>query len=156
MSVELKKMNVESFNLDHTKVVAPYVRVAGYKKGKVDQVVKYDIRFTQPNVEQMPMRAMHTLEHLLAENIRNYSDDVIDVSPMGCQTGFYMAMMNMDSVEKMSELVEQTLEDVLAATEIPAQNEVQCGFAIAHDLKGAKHYAEKMLEGRDSWGSVFG
>jgi S-ribosylhomocysteine lyase len=28
----------------------------------------------------MAMRAMHTLEHLLAENIRNYSDDVIDVS----------------------------------------------------------------------------
>lgn len=63
----LQKMNVESFNLDHTKVKAPYIRVAGYKEGKVDQVVKYDIRFTQPNVEQMPMRAMHTLEHLLAE-----------------------------------------------------------------------------------------
>ncbi|AOT01516.1 S-ribosylhomocysteine lyase [Exiguobacterium acetylicum] len=152
----LQKMNVESFNLDHTKVKAPYIRVAGYKEGKVDQVVKYDIRFTQPNVEQMPMRAMHTLEHLLAENIRNYSDDVIDVSPMGCQTGFYMAMMNFDSVEKMSELVEKTLNDVLAAEEIPAQNEVQCGFASAHDLKGAKHYAEKMLAGRDEWDIVFG
>jgi S-ribosylhomocysteine lyase len=38
------------------------------------------MRFTQPDVEQMAMRAMHTLEHLLAENIRYYPDDVIDVS----------------------------------------------------------------------------
>jgi S-ribosylhomocysteine lyase len=152
----LQKMNVESFNLDHTKVKAPYIRVAGYKESKVDQIVKYDMRFTQPYVDQMPMRAMHTLEHFLAENIRNYSVDVIDVSPMGCQTGFYMAMIHFDSVENMSELVEKTLNDVLAAEEIPAQSEVQCGFASAHDLKGAKHCAEKMLDGRDAWDNVFG
>ena len=29
----MKKMNVESFNLDHTKVVAPFVRLAGTKVG---------------------------------------------------------------------------------------------------------------------------
>ncbi|MET1013869.1 MAG: S-ribosylhomocysteine lyase, partial [Paenisporosarcina sp.] len=29
----MKQMNVESFNLDHTKVVAPYVRLAGRKLG---------------------------------------------------------------------------------------------------------------------------
>ena len=29
-----EKMNVESFNLDHTKVKAPYVRVADRKMGK--------------------------------------------------------------------------------------------------------------------------
>ena len=26
----MTKMNVESFNLDHTKVVAPFVRLVGY------------------------------------------------------------------------------------------------------------------------------
>ena len=29
-----KKMNVESFNLDHTKVKAPYVRLADIKTGE--------------------------------------------------------------------------------------------------------------------------
>ncbi|MBO1914793.1 S-ribosylhomocysteine lyase, partial [Microvirga sp. 3-52] len=29
----MEKLNVESFNLDHTKVAAPYVRLAGKKTG---------------------------------------------------------------------------------------------------------------------------
>ena len=29
----MTKMNVESFNLDHTKVVAPYIRLAGTMEG---------------------------------------------------------------------------------------------------------------------------
>ena len=29
----MTKMNVESFNLDHTKVVAPFIRLAGTMEG---------------------------------------------------------------------------------------------------------------------------
>lgn len=36
----------------------------------------------------MDMPALHSLEHLMAEHIRNHSDKVVDLSPMGCQTGF--------------------------------------------------------------------
>ena len=44
--MENQKYNVESFNLDHTKVTAPYVRQASKKVGtKGDIVSKYDIRF---------------------------------------------------------------------------------------------------------------
>ena len=44
------KMNVESFNLDHTKVKAPYIRVADKKTGaNGDLIVKYDVRLKQPN-----------------------------------------------------------------------------------------------------------
>ena len=85
----MPKMNVESFNLDHTKVVAPFVRLAGKMEGANGDVIhKYDIRFKQPNKEHMEMPGLHSLEHLMAENIRNHSDKVVDISPMGCQTGF--------------------------------------------------------------------
>ena len=51
-----KPMNVESFNLDHTKVKAPYVRLAGIKTGdNGDQIHKYDMRICQPNREHMEM-----------------------------------------------------------------------------------------------------
>ena len=41
-----KKYNVDSFNLDHTKVTAPFVRLASEKTGrKGDIVSKYDVRF---------------------------------------------------------------------------------------------------------------
>ncbi|MER2172747.1 MAG: S-ribosylhomocysteine lyase, partial [Psychrobacillus psychrodurans] len=90
----MKKMNVESFNLDHTKVAAPFVRLAGTKVGNNgDEILKYDIRFKQPNKEHMEMPGLHSLEHLMAENIRNHTDQVVDISPMGCQTGFYLSVI---------------------------------------------------------------
>src|SRR5699024_7017915 len=60
----MKKMNVESFNLDHTKVAAPYIRLAGTNEGQHgDTIYKFDIRFCQPNKEHMDMPALHSIEH---------------------------------------------------------------------------------------------
>lgn len=151
-----KKMNVESFNLDHTKVKAPYVRLASVMQGeKGDKVYKYDIRFKQPNKEKMDMAAIHSLEHLMAENIRNHEENVLDLSPMGCQTGFYLSIINDTTDEKVMDVIEKTLKDVLEADEVPASNEVQCGWAANHDLEGAKEIAKAMLEKRDEWHEVF-
>jgi S-ribosylhomocysteine lyase len=152
----MTKMNVESFNLDHTKVKAPYVRLAGKKEGeKGDVIYKYDIRFCQPNKEHMEMPALHSLEHMMAEFSRNHNDQIIDISPMGCQTGFYIALFNEGDREKVMDLLEKTLKDVLEATEVPACNEVQCGWAASHSLEGAKEIARKMLEKRNEWSEVF-
>ncbi|MGN8644730.1 S-ribosylhomocysteine lyase [Gracilibacillus sp. HCP3S3_G5_1] len=151
-----KKMNVESFNLDHTKVKAPYVRLVGVTTGENgDKVFKYDIRFCQPNKDHMEMAGLHSIEHLMAENIRNHIDNVLDISPMGCQTGFYLAIINNDSFDEVVEALEKTLQDVLEATEVPACNEVQCGWAANHSLEGAKEIARKMLAGKDEWHIVF-
>ncbi|MED1202299.1 S-ribosylhomocysteine lyase [Heyndrickxia acidicola] len=153
---EQKKMNVESFNLDHTKVKAPYVRLAGVKEGiKGDVIHKYDVRFCQPNKEHMEMPALHSLEHLMAELSRNHSDKIVDISPMGCQTGFYVSLINHDDYEDVLALLEKTLKDVQEATEVPACNEVQCGWAASHSLEGAKELAAKMLSKRDEWKEIF-
>lgn len=152
----MKNMNVESFNLDHTKVVAPYVRLAGLKEGKNGDVVhKYDIRLKQPNKEHMEMPALHSLEHLMAEHVRNHTDLVVDLSPMGCQTGFYLSLINHDNYDEVLEILEKTLQDVLAATEVPACNEVQCGWAVSHSLEGAQQLAKELLEKRAEWHIIF-
>ncbi|EAC9629201.1 S-ribosylhomocysteine lyase, partial [Listeria monocytogenes] len=40
---------VESFTLDHNKVIAPYVRVITTETGgKGDTITNYDLRFAQP------------------------------------------------------------------------------------------------------------
>ncbi|QBP40460.1 S-ribosylhomocysteine lyase [Paenisporosarcina antarctica] len=152
----MKQMNVESFNLDHTKVIAPYVRLAGQKLGiNGDEILKYDIRFKQPNKEHMEMAGLHSIEHLMAENIRNHTDKVVDMSPMGCQTGFYLAVINHDNYEEILIILEKTLEDVLQATEVPACNVLQCGWAANHSLEGAKDIARDMLAKKDEWRTVF-
>ncbi len=151
----MKKMNVESFNLDHRKVAAPYVRFVGRVKGTADAVSKFDIRFKQPNQGAMAMPALHSLEHLLAEKMRNHLDCVVDVSPMGCQTGFYIQLMNFEDRDKLMEVLEKTCRDILAADEVPAANEVQCGGAAVHDLEGAKEEIRAFLEKRGEWNQVF-
>lgn len=150
-----KKMNVESFNLDHTKVKAPYIRLVGVINGQYgDKIYKYDLRFCQPNKEYMDMPTLHSLEHMLAEFIRNHLDNVIDLSPMGCQTGFYLTVLNNDEQDTVFSAVEKTLSEVLESVEVSAANEIQCGNAKSHDLQGAKTMAEKMLAQKDNWSEV--
>ncbi|WP_163531874.1 S-ribosylhomocysteine lyase [Helicobacter suis] len=149
------KMNVESFNLDHTKVKAPYVRVADRKIGEHgDIIVKYDVRFKQPNKEHMDMPSLHSLEHLVAELIRNHANYIIDWSPMGCQTGFYLTVLNHENYEGILEILEQTMQDVLKAKEVPASNEKQCGWAANHTLEGAQNLAREFLAKRNEWSSI--
>ena len=148
------RMNVESFNLDHTKVAAPYVRVADRKElPGGDVLVKYDVRFCQPNREHLEMEAVHSIEHLSAEHMRNHTDRLIDFSPMGCQTGFYALTLALEP-EDFFPILEATLNDILNATEVPAANEVQCGWGANHTLEGAQAAAREFLAARDEWAQV--
>ncbi len=148
-------MNVESFNLDHRTVAAPYVRLADRKVlPHGDVVVKYDVRFTQPNRAHLEMPVVHSLEHLVAELARNHSDRVVDFSPMGCQTGFYLILEGDWAYDDVLALVEATLADVLVATQVPAANEVQCGWGAHHTLTGAQAAAREFLDHRAEWSTV--
>lgn len=148
------RMNVESFNLDHRKVVAPFVRVADRKVlPGGDTLIKYDVRFMQPNRAHLEMPVVHSIEHLTAELMRNHTDALIDFSPMGCQTGFYALMLGVE-YDDFLPLLDQTLRDILEATEVPAANEVQCGWGANHSLEGAKKAAADFLAARDEWSTV--
>src|SRR5699024_8437464 len=156
MTKQQKQMNVESFNLDHTKVKAPYVRLASKNEGEHGDVLyKYDLRFLQPNKEHMRMPALHSLEHLMAELIRNHSDQVIDISPMGFLTVFYVTKIKYETYVDVVQLLEKTLIDVLEANEVPGCNEVQCGWVKSHSLEGAKEIAKNILAKKDEWTEVF-
>lgn len=148
--------NVESFSLDHTKVRAPYVRLAGRKTGpKGDAVAKFDIRFCQPNAEFMPTGGIHTLEHLMAEYLRDEMDGVIDLSPMGCRTGFYLTVFGEPSESFVAERIRMVLAKVAAwpdAETVPGVDPVMCGNWKDHDLAAAKLWAARWVEGIDRKG----
>lgn len=149
------KMNVESFNLDHRTVSAPYIRVADRKElPHGDVLVKYDIRFTQPNRAHLEMDTVHSLEHMIAEKIRNHADYVVDFSPMGCQTGFYLIVAGDHEDLEIHEILAATLQDVVEADEVPAANEIQCGWGVHHSLTGAQRAARTMLNARNEWRKV--
>ena len=149
------RRNVESFNLDHRAVAAPYVRLADRKVLPAGDVInKYDVRLTQPNRGHLEMPVVHSLEHLVAEHSRDHSDRVVDFSPMGCQTGFYLTLAGEWEYDDVLALLESTLADVVAATEVPAANEVQCGWGANHSLGGAQDAARAFLAARSEWATV--
>ncbi|MGB9840895.1 S-ribosylhomocysteine lyase [Thermovenabulum sp.] len=138
---------VESFELDHTKVKAPYVRLAAVEEGeKGDIIAKYDIRFITPNSGSISTGGIHTLEHLLAGFLRDELDKVIDVSPMGCRTGFYLIKFDKTPLEEIKKAVENSLKKVLKSKEISAANEIQCGNFRDHSLEDAKEIARSVLD----------
>ncbi|WP_456277898.1 S-ribosylhomocysteine lyase [Bacillus sp. AK128] len=155
--------SVESFELDHDAVVAPYVRHCGvHKVGSDGEVNKFDIRFCQPNKQAMKPDAIHTLEHLLAFNIRKHSEkydhfDIIDVSPMGCQTGFYLVVSGNPTQSEIIDLMEDTMKEAVETVEVPAATEKQCGQAKLHDLEGAKRLMNFWLQqSKEDLHKVFG
>jgi S-ribosylhomocysteine lyase len=137
---------VERFELDHRKVKAPYIRKCCLLDGpQGDKVTKFDIRFLQPNAEAFGTAAMHGLEHILAHELRDKLEGIIDLSPMGCRTGFYLSIFGDVEPTTIKKALEESLENVLKATEIPAANDIQCGNYRDLSLFGAKEYAGEAL-----------
>lgn len=147
-------MNTESFNLDHRRVQAPYLRIADRKTlPGGDTLIKYDVRFKQPNKAHLDMPAVHSIEHLTAELMRNHTDALIDFSPMGCQTGFYALTLGLE-YDQFEQILAQTFADILEADQVPAANEVQCGWGANHSLSAAQEAVKDYLDARDQWSIV--
>ncbi|ACM92657.1 S-Ribosylhomocysteinase (LuxS) [Nautilia profundicola AmH] len=139
---------LDSFLVDHVKMPSPGLRVAKHvKTPNGDIITVYDVRFAKPNEEIIDERAMHTLEHLFAgymrDNLSNY--EIIDISPMGCRTGFYMSVIGEPEDEEVIEAWKKSMQNVLETDTIPEANVYQCGSCYMHSLDGAKKVAEHIL-----------
>ena len=144
---------LDSFRVDHTIMPAPAVRVAKtMKTPKGDNITVFDLRFCVPNEKMLSEKGIHTLEHLFAGFIRNHlnsdSVEIIDVSPMGCRTGFYMSLIGTPDETMVAAAWEKAMKDVLevqSQNDIPELNEYQCGTCAMHSLDEAKDIARDIL-----------
>ena len=145
---------LDSFTVDHTRMNAPAVRVAKKMKSPSgDPITVFDLRFCVPNEEKLSSRGIHTLEHLFAGFMRDHLNskkvEIIDLSPMGCRTGFYMSLLGTPSKKKVVKAWKKSMEDVLnvkSQKDIPELNIYQCGTCEMHSLQDAKDIAQKVLD----------
>ena len=145
---------LDSFTVDHTIMPAPAVRKAkGMKSPSGDAITVYDLRFYKPNVDKMDGRGIHTLEHLFAGFMRDHLNskkvEIIDISPMGCRTGFYMSVLGTPSEKKVAKAWKNSMKDILKVKrkkDIPELNIYQCGTYTMHSLKDAKAIATNVLD----------
>ncbi len=144
---------LDSFKVDHTKMPAPAVRLAKtMKTPKGDTISVFDLRFCAPNKDIMSEKGTHTLEHLFAGFMRDHlnSDlvEIIDISPMGCRTGFYMSLIGAPDEKSVAKAWEAAMKDILNVSDqnqIPELNIYQCGTCAMHSLDEAKEIAQKVL-----------
>lgn len=79
-------------------------------------ITTYDMRTRKPNMgDYMDNLTMHSVEHMFATYIRNseIGANVIYFGPMGCQTGFYLVVRDVEK-ESVLEAVISTLEKIIS------------------------------------------
>ena len=139
---------LDSFMVDHTIMDAPAVRVAKKMKTKSGDVISvYDLRFVEPNKEILSSEGIHTLEHLFAGYMREHLKyEIIDISPMGCRTGFYMSLLGKPKKKEIIKAWKKSMKDILKTDSIPEANVYQCGSCYMHSLEKAKIIAKTILQ----------
>lgn len=145
---------LDSFKVDHTIMPAPAVRLAKTMETPLgDKISVYDLRFCKPNAEILDEKGIHTLEHLFAGFMRQHLNDtrteIIDISPMGCRTGFYMSVIGNPCESQVKQAWEASMRDILRLqdeSQIPELNIYQCGTAKMHSLANAQQIARNMLD----------
>ncbi|SFV62069.1 S-ribosylhomocysteine lyase / Autoinducer-2 production protein LuxS [hydrothermal vent metagenome] len=145
---------LDSFMVDHTKMKAPAVRVAKTMTSPSgDTITVFDLRFVAPNVQTLSPEGIHTLEHLFAgfmrEHLNSDKVEIIDISPMGCRTGFYMSLLGTPKRKTVAKAWRKSMKDILSVkseSDIPELNKYQCGTYKMHSLSDAKDIARTVLK----------
>jgi S-ribosylhomocysteine lyase len=142
--------------LDHQLLKAPHVKLRSLTIGiHGDGVYSVDLRINRPNKEYLSTEAMHSFEHFLLWGFRKYMpENFISVAPMGCQTGFYLILLNEGDAQKICDVYESILNDILTATEVPYANIHDCGHYENHSLEQAQDVAKRVLEMKSEWRKV--
>ncbi|RAZ33244.1 S-ribosylhomocysteine lyase [Microbacterium sp. SMR1] len=141
---------IESFTLDHTAVLAPYVRRIGVEHGPDGgTITNFDVRFVQPNSGEIPTAGIHTIEHMLAGLLRDRIAGVIDISPFGCRTGFHLLMWGepevADVVAALTGSLRFIAEEAVEA-DIPGVSALECGNYRDHSLHSAREWSKTVLD----------
>lgn len=142
----------ESFSIDHTSMQAPQVRKAGLSTGPAgDQISKFDLRLVKPNTDALPTAAVHTMEHLLAGYMREQLDGILDLSPMGCRTGFYLSVWGDVDPDSVKKALMVSLQKILETSwaDVPGTSARECGNYRDHSLFSAQEYARAVLSAFD-------
>ncbi|TEW55644.1 S-ribosylhomocysteine lyase [Psychromonas sp. RZ22] len=145
---------LDSFTVDHTIMKAPAVRIAKtMQTPSKDTITVFDLRFTAPNKDILSEKGIHTLEHLYAGFMRDHLNgenvEIIDISPMGCRTGFYMSLIGAPTEQEVGQAWLASMQDVLNVenqNQIPELNEYQCGTYEMHSLGEAKQIAQAIID----------
>ena len=146
---------IASFSVNHL-LLKPGVYVSRVDRDPATgaAVTTFDLRLTAPNDEPVMNTAeCHTIEHLGATFLRNHptwAPRVVYFGPMGCRTGFYLAVFGEVTSEEILPLVRELFEFVRdfegGEADIPGARPEECGNYLDQNLGMARWLARRYLE----------
>ncbi len=143
--------------LDHRLLKAPHVKLRSANPGaRGDVVYCVDLRINRPNAgDYLTTTELHSVEHFLLEGFQRYlPENFLSIGIMGCQTGFYLVLLNEGRADKIREVYKNILTEMLSATAVPYTNIEQCGNYQNHSLELAQNVARRVLEAQSNWQQV--
>ena len=134
---------IKSFQINHNILEPGF-----YISREDDNVITYDLRTRKPNAgDYMSNATMHSLEHMFATYVRNseIGENVIYFGPMGCQTGFYLLVRDVEKY-KVLEIVKDVLEKIISHNgEMFGNTREECGNYRNLNLSAAKLESDRYL-----------
>ena len=135
---------IQSFTVDHD-FIDPGMYIS-----RIDgDITTYDMRTRKPNCgEYMDNLTMHSLEHMFATYIRNSAigESVIYFGPMGCRTGFYLLVRDVDKNIVLDETKKALADIVSHSGKMFGAERKQCGNFRGLSLKAAQTEAKRFLD----------
>ena len=135
---------IASFSVNHDYITE------GIYISRIDgDVTTYDMRTRVPNMgDYMDNLTMHSVEHMFATYVRSseISDSVIYFGPMGCQTGFYLLVRDVQP-ERVVQVVKSVLTKIINHEgEMFGASRVECGNYQNLSLDAAKRECKRYLD----------
>lgn len=135
---------IASFSVNHD-----YIDEGIYISRIDGDIVTYDMRTRKPNSgNYMDNLTMHSVEHMFATYVRSSSigQKVIYFGPMGCQTGFYLLVRDLEPSVVLTTVLE-TLEKIINHEgEMFGSTREECGNYKNLELSSAKVECKRYLE----------
>lgn len=144
---------ITSFCVDHDFITE------GIYVSRIDgDITTYDLRTRKPNAnDYMDHITMHSLEHMFATYIRN-SDigaNVIYFGPMGCRTGFYLLVRDLDNETVLKEVKKALMKVIDHDGEMFGASRKECGNYRELSLDAAKAECKRYLAALNSREQTF-
>ncbi len=135
---------IKSFQVNHD-LIEPGTYVS-----RIDgDILTIDMRTRKPNSDDyMDNLTMHSFEHMFATLVRfsKKGEQIIYFGPMGCQTGFYLLVRDMDINEAHTLIVDILKEIIAYEGEVFGSTRIECGNYKNLNLKSAQDEAKRFLE----------
>ena len=144
---------ITSFCVDHDFITE------GIYVSRIDgDITTYDLRTRIPNADDyMDHITMHSLEHMFATYIRNsdVGSNVIYFGPMGCRTGFYLLVRDLDNETVLKEVKKALRKVIDHDGEMFGASRKECGNYRELSLDCAKAECKRYLAALESREQTF-